>query len=78
MMVIRGSQSVPRAMSASASIPGPLCEEAVQAFADQLATDRVPSIRAIRSRLHVGQPRAQRLADYLAAGTQGRAGSLAA
>jgi len=34
----------------------------------QLAADRVPSIRAIRAQLHVGQPRAQRLRDYLATG----------
>lgn len=78
MMVIRGSQSVPHTMSASANIPDPLREEAVQASADQLATDRVASIRAIRSRLHVGQQRAQRLQDYLAAGAHGWAGSLAA
>ena len=32
----------------------------------QLAADRVPSIRAIRAKLHVGQPRAQRLRDHLA------------
>ncbi len=30
-------------------------------FAAELAADRVPSVRAIRSALHVGQPRAQRL-----------------
>jgi hypothetical protein len=32
-----------------------------------------PSMRAIRAALHVGQPRAQRLRDYLAAGAAGRA-----
>lgn len=78
MMVIRGSQPVPYDVSVDAGIPDPLCEDAVQVFADQLAADRVPSIRAIRSQLHVGQPRAQRLRDYLAAGAQGRAGTLAA
>jgi hypothetical protein len=72
MMVIRSVQSAPLAVSTSASIPDPLCADAVQAFADELAADRVPSIRVIRSRLHVGQPRAQRLRDYLAAGTQGQ------
>ena len=35
-------------------------------FAADLADDRVPSIRAIRGPLHVGQPRAQRLREYLA------------
>ena len=37
--------------------PGPAMRGCGQAFADQLAADRVPSVRAIRSQLHVGQPR---------------------
>jgi hypothetical protein len=41
-----------------------------QVFAEQLAADRVPSIRTIRAQLHVGQLRAQRLRDYLAAGQE--------
>ncbi|MGC2005933.1 DUF2637 domain-containing protein [Trebonia sp.] len=47
---------------------GPLQVRAAQAF----AVERVPSVRAIRARLHVGQPRAQRVRAYLAAlnGTQ--------
>jgi hypothetical protein len=66
MMVIRNAQA------ASDSIPGdvgardPLQEQAVEVFAAQLAAHRVPSIRMIRAQLHVGQPRAQRLRDYLA------------
>ena len=75
MMVIRGAQSAPQAMSATTGMPDPLCADAVQAFSDELAADRVPSIRAIRLRLHVGQPRAQHLQDYLIARTQGRPGS---
>lgn len=55
-------------VSGSMGIPDPLSGQAVEVFADQLAGDRVPSIRAIRVRLHVGQPRAQRLRDYLATG----------
>jgi site-specific DNA recombinase len=47
-------------------------------FAGQLAADRVPSVRAIRAQLHVGQPRAQRLRDYLATRTARRVESLAA
>lgn len=78
MMVIRSSQSLPDAVSAIAGIPDTLCDDAVRVFADQLTAGRVPSIRAIRTQLHVGQPRAQRLRDYLAAGTEGQAGSLAA
>jgi hypothetical protein len=42
-----------------------LHEEAAQAFADEVATGRVPSVRTIRARLHVGQPRAQRVRAYL-------------
>ena len=52
----------------------PLQEEAAEVFAEQLATDRVPSILAIRAQLHVGQPRAQRLREFLAAA--GRGGEL--
>lgn len=68
MMVIRSSS--PRACGA----PGTQCEadplqgHAAQLFAEQLAADRVPSVRAIRTQLHVGQVRAERLRDYLAAG----------
>ena len=53
----------------------PLGDQAVVVFAAELAAERVPSIRAIRARLHVGQPRAQRLRDYLAAGAVTRAES---
>jgi hypothetical protein len=77
MMVIRSSQSAPDAVCAIAGMPDTLCDEAVRAFADQITAGRVPSIRAIRAQLHVGQPQAQRLRDYLA-GTEGQAGSLAA
>ena len=69
MMVIRGSQAADRdGITDSANNPDPLREQAAEMFADQLAADRVPSVRAIRAQLHVGQPRAQRLRDYLAAG----------
>ena len=34
-------------------------------FAEELAADRIPSVDAIRAQLHVGQPRAQRVRDYL-------------
>ena len=36
-------------------------------FTADLAVDRVPSIRAIRNAQHFGQPRAQRLREFLAA-----------
>jgi hypothetical protein len=70
MMVIRSSQAVPGGTPANAEIPDPLQEQAAEVFADQLAADRVPSVRAIRAQLHVGQPRARRLRDYLAAGVR--------
>jgi Protein of unknown function (DUF2637) len=59
--VIRSSQAAPDGMPGSTDIPDPLGEQAAEIFADHLAADRVPSIRAIRAQLHVGQPRAQRL-----------------
>jgi hypothetical protein len=76
MMVIRSSQ-----VQAAAGRPeggyeaDPVQEQATELFAGQLAADRVPSIRA---ELHVGQPRAQRLRDCLAAGAASREGSPAA
>ena len=48
--------------------PDPMQVHAAQVSADDLAACRVPSVRAIRAQLHVGQPRAQRLRDCLAAG----------
>jgi Protein of unknown function (DUF2637) len=69
MMVIRGSQAAPDAISDKADNPDPLSEQAAEIFADQLATDRVPSVRAIR---------AQRLRDYLATGAARRAENPAA
>jgi hypothetical protein len=40
--------------------------EAAEVFAEDLGRGLVPSIRAIRSALHIGQPRAQQIRDYLA------------
>ena len=40
---------------------------AAEEFAGEVATGRVPSVRMIRARLHVGQARAQRVRAYLAA-----------
>jgi hypothetical protein len=66
MMVIRSSQIPADVTSGSEHGADPLQETAAEVFAEQLAADRVPSIRAIRAQLHVGQPRAQRLRYYLA------------
>jgi Protein of unknown function (DUF2637) len=49
MMVIRGSQAVPDTVSGSGNNPDPLSEQAAEIFADQLAADRVTSVRAIRA-----------------------------
>jgi len=78
MMVIRSSQAAAGGMPCSGHIPDPLSEQAAEIFAGQLAADRVPSVRAIRAQLHVGQPRAQRLRDYLAEGAARRKESTAA
>ena len=80
MMVIRGAKAptaVPRPHD-GASVVDPLEEQAAVVFAAELAADRVPSVRAIRAALHVGQPRAQRLREYLAATADAHGGSLAA
>ena len=63
MTLIRGSSGV----SARVPAPDPLQVQAADTFADHLGTGRIPSIRAIRSALHVGQPRAQEIQTYLAA-----------
>jgi hypothetical protein len=44
----------------------PLQVQAAEEFADDMAAGRMPSIRAIRARLHVGQPWAQWMRAYLA------------
>jgi hypothetical protein len=68
MMMIRGAQASVNVLSPPVDTPkaDPLHEQAAQLFADDLASDRVPSIRAIRAQLRVGQPRAQRIRSSLA------------
>jgi hypothetical protein len=66
MLVIRGSQLSADGTADGGHTVDPLQEQATKVFAEELAADRVPSIRAIRTQLRVGQPRAQRLRDYLA------------
>jgi hypothetical protein len=73
MMIIR-SEQVPAVTSGAredGSAADPLGECAAVVFAADLAADRLPSVRAIRAALHVGQPRAQRLRGYLASVAQG-------
>jgi hypothetical protein len=79
MMIIRAAQ-LPGARTALGGVlecmpdTDPLQVQAAQAFAGDLAAGRVPSVRAIRARLHVDQPRAQRVRAYLAAHNDAQAG----
>jgi hypothetical protein len=62
-----------------AMCPRPIrSESAAVVFAAELAADRVPAIRAIRAALRAGQPRAQRLRQYLAAVCEPNGAKLAA
>jgi Protein of unknown function (DUF2637) len=72
MMVIRSSRVPADGTPETGHHADPLQEQATELFAEQLAADKVPSVRAIRSQLRVGQPRAQRLRDYLASGVARR------
>jgi hypothetical protein len=72
MMVIRSSQVRADSTPGTEHEADPLQERAAELFAGQLVVARIPSVRAIRAHLHVGQPRAQRLRDYLATGAVGR------
>src|SRR5689334_2066050 len=74
MMVIWGSQVQADGSRRGGHEADLLQEQAAELFAEQLAEDRVPSIRAIRTQLHVGQPRAQRLREYLATDAGRQAG----
>jgi hypothetical protein len=73
MTIIRGTRQPGDRVSGAAHVPGaesgadPLRVQAAEVFAADVAAGRVPSIRAIRSRLRVGQPRAQQVRAYLAA-----------
>jgi hypothetical protein len=68
MMVIRSAQ-VPAAVvreTSDGADDGLLLGRAAEAFAGEMAAGQVPSVRAIRARLDVGQSRAQRVRAYLA------------
>jgi hypothetical protein len=66
MMVIRSSQVPADSTPETGHDADPPQEQAVELFAEELAADRIPSVRAVRAQFHVGQPRAQRVRDYLA------------
>jgi Protein of unknown function (DUF2637) len=61
MPVICGVQVSVQDMSDTGRDADPMQARAAELFAEQLAADRVPSVRTIRAQLHVGQPRAQRV-----------------
>ena len=71
MVIIRSGQlptgAVAGPETSGAPGDGLLQVQAAEEFAGEVATGRVPSVRIIRARLHVGQPRAQRVRAYLAA-----------
>jgi hypothetical protein len=71
MMIIRGAQqpagdASPETAEAPAGLPDALKAKAAEEFTDDVTVGRMPSIRTIRARLHVGQPRAQLVRAYLA------------
>lgn len=57
--------------------PDPHQVRAAEHFAELLSADTVPSVRAIRSELRVGQPRAQHIRSYLTALVAAQNGSRA-
>jgi Protein of unknown function (DUF2637) len=68
MTLIRnGPDHEPGPVTASEHVPAadPLRVQAAEAFAEEIAARIVPSIRAIRSALRIGQPRAQQMQLYL-------------
>jgi hypothetical protein len=72
MIVIRGCQLPASGKPETRRDADPLQEQVAALFSEDLAADRIPSVRAIRAQLHVGQLRAQRLRDCLAAGAARR------
>ena len=73
MTIVRGTRasdervSGAELVSEAVSRADPLRVQAAEMFAADVAAGCVPSIRAIRSQLRVGQPRAQQVRAYLAA-----------
>jgi hypothetical protein len=73
MTIIRGTRQPDGGVSGAGHVSeagsgaDPLRVQAAEVFAADVAAGRLPSIRAIRSRLRVGQPRAQQVRAYLAA-----------
>ncbi len=76
MMIIRETPQTtgdvsPETERVSAGMPDALQARAAEEFAHDVTAGHVPSIRTIRARLHVGQPRAQLVRAYLGALAEG-------
>jgi hypothetical protein len=76
MMIVRGVQQPagdmsPETVEATAGVPDALQAQASEEFAGDVAVGRMPSIRTIRARLRVGQPRAYLVREYLATLAEG-------
>ena len=69
MTIIHGARQADSCASEARHVSetDPLRVHAAEVFAGDVAVGRVPSIRTIRSRLRVGQSRAQQVRAYLAA-----------
>jgi hypothetical protein len=69
MVIIRSAQvpagTAPGPGASGAPGDNPFQARAAEEFAGEVAAGRVPSVRVIRARLHVGQPRAHRVRAYL-------------
>lgn len=67
MTIVRSGAHVPEPVPGAEYVPenDPLEVQAADAFAEDVSAGRVPTVRAIRMRLRVGQPRAQRVRTYL-------------
>ncbi|MQA82671.1 MAG: DUF2637 domain-containing protein [Streptosporangiales bacterium] len=72
MLIIRSTGPISADVPSPECVPQPVPEanplqrQAADTFADDLATGHVPSIRTIRARMRIGQPRAQLVRAYLA------------
>jgi Protein of unknown function (DUF2637) len=62
----QGVPAVSGELPGAVVVPDQLWVQAASVFSDDLAAGRIPSIRAIRSRMHVGQSRAQQIRGHLA------------
>ncbi|GAB3429036.1 DUF2637 domain-containing protein [Flindersiella endophytica] len=77
MLIIRRTSALPAEIPEPGHVPDadPYQVRATEMFADELAEGRMPSIRAIRNKMRVGQPRAQQIRTYLSSILAARAES---